>query len=140
MRPTSRATVATLAAAMAVTAAAFVGGCAHHQAPATQPIAEPATPETVQSIRQSYQQRDPSTVVGLVIATLPESNLAAVGDVPVGEFKAGDVVTFIDSNQTTIAVGNVVNTTADAVHVRYEPQGDSPRAPREGDLAVKVKS
>jgi hypothetical protein len=134
MRPTLWAT----AAATFVTAA-LIGGCAS-KAPPPDPIAPPASPETVQSIRQSFQTQDPSAVVGLVIAVLPDSNLAAVGDVPVDKFQAGQVVTFIDSTQRIIAVGNVVNMTADAVHVKYQPQGDQPRAPREGDLAVKTQS
>ena len=134
MRPTSRAAaIATLAAAAAL------AGCQNKQQQAGPPIAPPATAETAQQIRQAFQQRDPSTLVGLVIATLPDADLAAVGDVPVNQFKNGDLVTFIDSNQAIIAVGNVVNTTADAVHVKYHPQGDVARAPREGDLAVKTK-
>lgn len=132
MRPTSWAAVATLAAVLV--------GCHHQQPPAGPPVAPPATAETVKNIREAYQQRDPSTVVGLVIATLPEQNLVAIGDVPVSQFQPGQLVTFIDSNQAIIAVGNVVNTTADAVHVKYQPQGEASRPPREGDLAVKTQS
>lgn len=134
MRPTPWAAVATLAAAVTLT------GCQPKQPPAGPPIAPPATAETVRDIRESYMKTDPTAVVGLVIATLPDSNLAAIGDVPVGQFQPGEVVTFIDSNQAVIAVGNVVNTTADAVHVKYQPQGEMSRAPREGDMAVKTKS
>lgn len=132
MRPTSWAAVATLAAVLV--------GCHHQQPPAGPPVAPPATAETVSQIRAAYQQRDPSSVVGLVIATLPDKNLAAVGDVPVNQFKSGDLVTFIDSNQSIIAVGTVVNTTTDAVHVKFQPQGEASRAPHEGDLAVKTQS
>lgn len=129
----------TFLATLVVTAAALVG-CQNHKPPTTQPIAAPATAETVRDIREAFQKRDPSTIVGLVIAVLPENNLAAIGDVPVGEFKTGQVVTFIDSNQAIIAVGTVVNTTADTVHVKYTPQGEMARAPREGDLAVRTQS
>jgi hypothetical protein len=134
MRLTSRAAaIATLAAAAAL------AGCQNKQQQAGPPVAPPASAETVRQIRQAFQERDPSTLVGPVIATLPDADLAAVGDVPVDQFKNGDLVTFIDSNQAIIAVGNVVNTTADAVHVKYHPQGDAARPPREGDLAVKTK-
>jgi hypothetical protein len=129
----------TLLASLVVAGSVLVG-CHHAAPPATQPIAMPATAENVQEIREAYQKKDKSTVVGLVIAVLPENNLAAVGDVPVGEFKTGQVVTFIDSNQAIIAVGTVVNTTADAVHVKYVPQGEMSRAPREGDPAVRTQS
>ncbi|HZZ42699.1 MAG TPA: hypothetical protein VFE58_07155 [Tepidisphaeraceae bacterium] len=115
-------------------------GCQPKQMPATQPIAEPATAEMTTGIREAYQQKDPSAVVGRVIAVLSEQSLAAVGDVPVDKFKDGDVVTFIDSNQAIIAVGTVVNITADAVHVKYTAQGEMARAPREGDLMVKTQS
>jgi PBP1b-binding outer membrane lipoprotein LpoB len=133
MRPTHWAAVATLAAAVLV-------GCQNKQQQAGPPVAPPATPQTVRDIRQSYQKAAPSTVVGLVIATMPESNLAAIGDVPVSQFKPGEVVTFIDSNQAVIAIGTVVNTTTDAVHVKYQPQGEAARPPRQGDLAVKTQS
>ena len=134
-RPRARAT----AVATAVITAALVGGCASRSSTADE-IAPPATASTVRQIRDTFQQQDPSTLVGLVIAVLPDSDLASIGDVPVDQFENNQLVTFIDSRQAIIAVGNVVNMTDDAVHVRYQPHGDKPRAPRIGDLAVKVGS
>ena len=127
-------------AGVAAVGVAGVGGCSHHQAPMGPPVAAPADAATVADIRRAYKQADPDAVVGLVIATLPDSQLAAVADVPVSEFKAGDVVTFIDSNQATIAVGKVEVVKEDVIHVKYEPRGDAARAPQEGDLAVRVRS
>ena len=129
----------TIAVAPAVVTTTLAGGCASRNSNADE-IAPPATAGTVQQIRATFQQQDPSTLVGLVIAVLPDNDLAAIGDVPVDQFQNNQLVTFIDSRQAIIAVGNVVNMTGDAVHVRYRPHGDQPRAPRVGDLAVRIGS
>jgi hypothetical protein len=129
-----------VAAGLIAVGVAGIAGCGHHREPAGPAVAAPADAATVADIRRAYKQADPDALVGLVIATLPDSQLAAVGDVPVSEFKAGDVVTFIDSNQATIAVGTVEVVKDDVIHVKYEPRGDAARAPREGDLAVRVRS
>lgn len=135
MRSIQWAGVALLGSVMVLAA-----GCRKPEPPAGPAVAPPADTQTVQQIRQEFQQFDANAVVGLVIAVLPDTNLAAVGDIPADSFKVGELLTFIDSNRATIAVGNVVATTPDAVHVKYQPQGDIPRAPQEGDLAVRIKS
>src|SRR4051812_15053032 len=126
------------AVVVAVVGVGGLVGCQQKQPPSTQPVFVPASADSAKALREEYQKRDQTVQVGLVIAVKGDSNLAAVGEVTVSAFKPGDVVTFIDSSQTVIAVGHVVNVVSDAVHVKYVPQGPGSRAPQEGDLAVKV--
>ena len=102
-----------------------------------QVVVEPASPQTVQEIRQSYQTVDPNARVGVVVATLPQKGLVAVGDVAVADFKEGDVLVFMDSQRHLIATGKVIAKTADALHVSYDIDAADGREPQIGDLAVK---
>lgn len=106
-------------------------GCQHRR-----PVVQPLAPEAVQSIRESYLRVDPSTRVGTVIAALPEKGLVAVGQLPVNEFKEGDVLVFVDTSRQVIAAGKVVAKTTDALHVSYDVRGANGREPQVGDLAV----
>ena len=110
-----------------------VVGCHHNK---TQ-LAEPASPQTVQEIRQSYQAIDPNARVGVVVAALPQKGLVAVGDVAVADFNEGDVLVFMDSQHHIIATGKVIAKTADALHVSYDIAAADGREPQIGDLAVK---
>jgi hypothetical protein len=97
-----------------------------------------ATPseQDVASIRARYQRMNPDNRVGVVTAVLPQSKLAAIGDLPLQDFAIGDVLTFIDAREQPFNTGVVVNATASALHVKYDA---SRRAPREGDLAVRLR-
>ncbi len=130
-------------------AAIAVGGCATNK-PAPEPE---MTPQTVSLLRQQIMTENPGAQVGLVIALLPEHNLASVGDVNVYNFRNGDVLTFVDAQLKPITTGVVVNSTADAIHVEYKPvpvtpeqesrparDEPGPRQLRMGDLAVRFPS
>lgn len=119
----------------AVLASLLVCGCMNKK----QPIAPPADEATLQVTREAYTQIDPAAKVGRVIAALADAPLVAVGDVNPAEFQRDEVVVFLDSAQKIIAVGHVVEKTADAVHVNYDVKADG-RAPVVGDLAVKAKT
>ncbi len=106
----------------------------------TEVAAPPANEDTLGLIRQSYIAADPTAVVGLVTATVPSENFAAVGNMDVKDFKEGDVVSFIDSNKKFLVHGVVKKVTADAIHVKYETPAMGSRAPMLGDLAVRFKS
>ena len=110
-----------------------VVGCHHNK----KQIAEPASPQTVQEIRQSYQAVDPNARVGVVTAALPQRGLVAVGDVAVADFNEGDVLVFMDSQRHIIATGKVIAKTADALHLSYDIAAADGREPQVGDLAVK---
>jgi len=108
--------------------------------PPPPPATEPAmpSPDKIAELRQSYQQQAPGTLVGEVVGVLTSDRLAAVGDVPAQEFKEGDYVTFVDMSRKVINRGRVVRVVNDLVDVKYEPGGVRP--PRDGDLAIKLKS
>lgn len=89
----------------------------------------------VDAIREQYTRANPDNRVGVVTAVLEESNLAAVGDIPLADFGIGDVLVFIDSREQPFNSGQVVNATNTALHVQYEPDE---RAPRVGELAVRL--
>src|SRR5205809_935087 len=56
-----------------------LGGCAHKPPPPpSEPVAPAADIETLNTIRQTFQQTDPMARVGRVIETLPKDRLAAV--------------------------------------------------------------
>jgi hypothetical protein len=122
-----------------VLTAALLAGCAPKRAAVSDPVAPPASPETLRTIREHFQQADPDARVGVVVATLPESRLAAVADVEVREFREGDAITFIDTMERTLVNGRILEITNNQLNVKYEKPGSEERAPREGDLAVRLK-
>ena len=95
-----------------------------------------ASQQDVAAIRSRIMAADPNARVGVVTAVLPKAQLAAIGDVPLQDFAIGDIVTFIDSHEKPFNSGTVVNATSTSLHVKYEL---SRRAPREGDLAVRLR-
>jgi hypothetical protein len=113
-------------------------GCAPKPQP--DPGPPPPPPEAIyQQIRADLQQV-PGTLVGRVTTARADLQLVAVGDVPVTEFRPGDVLSFIDDARTPIAAGSVVDVVGDRLHVRYDTTGAAgQRAPRVGDIAVRMK-
>ncbi len=123
-----------------VLSALLVVGCVHEKPkPQALPPTPPATADQIERLRSSYVQADPTAKVGVVTAVLPAENLAAVGDISVGDLNNGDVFTFLDANNQPLTVGKVIAKTADAVHVKYENPAATSREPIVGDLAVHVK-
>jgi hypothetical protein len=118
---------------------ALVAGCQPKPQPQPAPP-PPATAEMVQELRAQLQRADPNARVGLVVAVDEQVHLAAVGQTDLSRYHEGDVVTFIDSQQRTVAQGQVLRVTPYTVQVRYEPFGPAARAPREGDIAVSILS
>jgi hypothetical protein len=123
--------------ALSVVGTAFaLNGC---QAQPKSTTAPPADEETLRLIRQSFTATDPSAIVGLVIAVLPDQMYAAVGDVDVKDFNEGDAVSFIDSDKKFLVNGVVKKITSDALHIQYQPPATGSWAPAVGDLAVRFK-
>lgn len=100
----------------------------------------PASGDTLNMVRKQYMRTDPNAIVAPVIAVekrgLP---FAAIGDVPVTDFKVGDVVTFIDTARTPLTSGIVRHTTDDTLHVEWMNPPKASRVPRVGDLIVRFK-
>jgi hypothetical protein len=109
-------------------------GCVKDPPPAPEP--QRVSPDqALRELRAELQSADPRSRVGLVISVLHEERLVAVGDIPVQDFREGDVITFVDQDGAPFVNGRVVRITDDALHVKYESNG---RPPERGDIAVNV--
>jgi len=104
---------------------------------AEQPADADSSPVTMNAaaVRERYLRVNPQNRVGIVVAVRAKSHLAAVGEIPLQDFGIGDILVFIDGRERPFNSGEIVNATADALHVRYD---ENRRAPRAGELAVRV--
>jgi hypothetical protein len=123
-----------------VVLAGVLGGCANHQpAPAPPAAVQPVgTPLSLAAARDQLTRANPNAEVGSVVAVLPESNLAAVGDMPLADFRVGDAVTFLDGNLNSLTLGTVVRIQNGNLHVRYDAPPAGHRLPEVGDIAVRI--
>jgi hypothetical protein len=90
-----------------------------------------------QQLQLKYEKTDPAARVGVVIEVKADAKLAAVGDVPVKEFKKDDVLSFLDSSGKLVANGHVMDIINDLLIVSYEVPATG-RAPQIADLAVRL--
>jgi hypothetical protein len=116
----------------------LLAGC-QRVAPEEPVVEPPAPPRLDEDTRARYQKLYPDAHIGRVIATLPGDRLAAVGDVPVQQFRPGDVVTFVGAEGTLVS-GEVVAVMQDTLHVRYLEPAAGQRPPVVGDLAIRFKT
>src|SRR5437763_451486 len=103
-------------------AVALLSGC-RAKAPEQQPSAPQETtvsPDTVQAIRDKYQHANAKARVGQVIEIESNTNMVAVVDPAVKDYKAGDFITFINGNEEIVANGRVDHVTNEFVIVRYD--------------------
>ncbi len=130
-------------AALCLTAAATVGlaGCAAKpKAPATPaPVSVDSARHSATELQAAYQKSNPNAKVGVVLAVKSGSSLAAVGHVNVKDFKAGDVLSFVDGAQKVVANGRVNDIDGNLLVVKYDLLPSGGRAPQAGDLAIKLK-
>src|SRR5690242_15947563 len=142
---TAGAMIASAAAfATSILSASLLTGCAGPQheknANATHNTATVASDRqatvTVQSLRDAFMQRNPNAKFGEVTAVLPQNQLAAVGDLPVDQFRRGDTITFLVGRNQYVN-GTIVAIRNGNLHVKYDaPAGG--RDPQVGDAAVSV--
>lgn len=92
-----------------------------------------------QSVRSALLKVEPRALVGVVSEVLPDERFAAVRDIPVEEIGVGQIVSFIDLNQSLLTHGQVVRVVNGSLHVMYDPPSAGGRAPRAGDLAVRFR-
>jgi hypothetical protein len=119
---------------LAVVLMAMAAGCQSHKQPMLN--GGPPSQDQVGRIRDSFQAQNPHARIGVVVDILPNRNLAAVGDVQIGDFYVGETVCFVDANSNPIVCGTVDRITADQVHVKYENPQLGHRPPMVGDIAV----
>jgi hypothetical protein len=115
----------------------FLPGCGG-RTPA-QPDAPPADTARLAAVRQAIRASDPAAIVGIVTEVLSIRSYVAVSDVPLDEFRAGEPITIIDSQQRVITHGVVRRVTEASLHVEYVKPAPPAREPRVGDLAVRFK-
>ncbi len=123
-----------LLAVLAGSLLSAVAGCQNKPEPAEETL-PPVAEIDAAAVRERFMRANPDNRVGVIAAVREQSNLAAVGDIPLQDFGMGDVLVFVDSREQPFNSGTVVNATANALHVRYEP---NQRAPRVGELAVRL--
>jgi hypothetical protein len=107
-------------------------GCATR--PKTAPMSSPPTAEQAAMFRESFMKVSPTAKVGIVGAILEGESLLMINDMPTDGVNPGDVVSFVDSTQNTIANGKVVEVLGNKVAASYTA---ATRAPVTGDVAVK---
>jgi hypothetical protein len=121
--------------ALCLLGALLLDGCAQSKPQTAKPPPSPIGDDVV----AAYQKKHPDALIGRVVAVRPEDRLLAAGDVPVAEFKPGDAVVILGSDQEQIATGDVISMGKSWIHVHYsEPSGGQP-APKLGDLVVRFK-
>ncbi|HEV8606659.1 MAG TPA: hypothetical protein VGQ99_14890 [Tepidisphaeraceae bacterium] len=111
------------------------GGC-------TQKQPEPPAPQPAQvgdDVIAAFRKKHPDAQIGRVIAVRPEDRLVAVGDMPVADFKRGDVVVFVSAGDEHSTGGEVVDIRKDTITVRYAEPTAGQRPPKAGDLMVRFK-
>ena len=119
--------------ALCLLGAFLLNGCTQQKQPEAKPAPAPISGDVV----AAYQKKHPDALIGRVVAVRPQDHLIAAGDVPVDQFKAGDAVVILGSDQEQIATGDVVSMGKSWIHVHY---GDSAqRVPAVGDLVVRFK-
>jgi hypothetical protein len=110
-------------------------GCAARES--REDFSPPTDVAMVAAVRQQILQNDPYVIVGFVTQTLPRERFAAVGDVPLDQFRVGQIVTFMDIRQKPLTRGVIRRITSTELHVEYDKPPFGARAPRVGDLALR---
>ncbi len=114
----------------------MLGGCQPAQNP--DEMAQHPNPQTLDKIQAAYAQQAPDMPVGRVADVVPDARMAAVDHVTrARDLQEGDSVTFVDAQGQIVTHGHIVRINKPFVDVRYDAEGK--RAPRPGDLMVKVK-
>jgi len=93
----------------------------------------PASPQDLARIRADLRRNDPNAQVGEVEAVY--NKLVAITGLPVQDFRTGEAMTIVDSEQHLIANAVVDNVSGQYVVARYEVVK---REPRNGDVAVRL--
>ena len=127
----------TTAAALAL-AVLLTGGCKPANKPmaSTQPMM--ASPSRMSSIKADFLRVNPQAVIGTVSEVSGDGPFVAVSGLPAGGVQKGAVMSFMDAEQTVVAVGSVSSVGPDGrASVKYDPQaGEGGRKPMVGDLAL----
>ncbi len=119
-----------------VVLAGLIAGCMHK--PAEEPIIT-ADPGMFARVRADLQRMDPNAHIGQVTEVSPAENRVAVGSIVTDGLKDGDIVTFMDGAEKSIATGKIIRVLPDSIHVKYDAPPVGGRVPVEGDIAIRFK-
>jgi len=119
--------------ALCLLGAFLLSGCTREKPPQAKPALTPIGSDAV----AAYQKKHPDALIGRVVAVRPQDRLIAAGHLPVDQFKAGDAVVIIGSDQEQIATGDVVSMGKEWIHVHYSETAQ--RVPALDDLVVRFK-
>ena len=101
--------------------------------------ASAADPQTVQRIRDKYQQAYSESQVGVVLEALDDAPFVAVGELPApASLRENQAVTFLDRHERVLTTGQIVRVLPDSVHVRVNSPPRGGREPRRGDVMVRT--
>jgi hypothetical protein len=120
-------------------AVAFAAGCAS-EPPKPAPKTTVLSEDNYAQIKAAYLAANPNARVGRVDAVLPASRRLSVTDIPLADFKKGDVISVVDDKLNAIADGTVVEMDASDLYVVYEPVSATSRTPASGDIAVRAET
>ncbi len=136
--PSSRSLVSML---LPLLGAVLLTGCA--SAPPPVPAAPPIVPATADQeadLQAQLAKAYPGARVGHVSAVNGSANTAAVRGIPLGEVHRGDSIQFLDSRQTPISNGTVIDQNIDDPEYQFlivqTEALSGGRTPVKGDLAV----
>jgi starvation-inducible outer membrane lipoprotein len=96
------------------------------------------TQDAYGSIKAAYLTANPNARVGRVAAVL--ANRLSVNDIPLADFRKGDVVSIVDDKLNPIATGSVIEIDSDYLYVDFEPETATSRAPVVGDMAIRAET
>jgi hypothetical protein len=120
--------------ALCLLGAFLLSACTQNKQPQAKPAPTPIGNDAV----AAYQKKHPDALIGRVVAVRPEDRLVAAGELPIDQFKPGEAVVILGSDQEQIATGNVLSTGKTWVHIRYSDAAQ--RVPALGDLVVRFKN
>ena len=114
----------------------LLAGCTRPKPQAAKPPSTPIGDDMV----AAYQKKHPDALIGRVVAIRPEDRLLAAGEFSAADFKPGDAVMILGSDQEQLATGDVVSMGKSWVHVHYAEAATGQREPKLGDLVVRFKN
>ena len=123
-------------AAACTLAVALIAGCQTKKAPEPAMNDTPATPEKTAAAKAKYMAKG-DMMVGEVDAA--KDGYAAVNGIDAKSIGKDDIFSFIDVDKNSVISHGTFSEVGLSGHViiKYDPAGE--RAPRPGDLCVKLK-
>lgn len=115
---------------------ALIGGCQPKKAPEVATEAGPVAPEKTAAAKAKYMAKG-DMLVGEVDAA--KDGYAAVSGIDSKAVKTGDVLSFIDVDSNSVINHGTFKEVGLSGRIVVEYDSGGARAPRQGDLCVKLK-